>query len=62
MVKLRRASPGMYGKVIPFNGEMHFTAHFLHARWRLYHDKLLQLWVQTLNMGGALKEDWTVKN
>ena len=62
MVKLRRASPGMYSKVIPFNGEMHYTAHFLHAGWRLYYDKLLQWWVRTLNMDGALKEDWTVKN
>ena len=42
MVKLRRASPDLYGKVIPFNGEMHYAAHFLHAGWRLYYDKLLQ--------------------
>ena len=62
MVKLRRMDPDVYGKVIPFNGEMHFTAHFLHAGWRLYHDKLLQWWVETLNMGGALKGDWTVKH
>ena len=62
MVKLRRSDAQLYGKIVPFNGEMHFMIHFLHAGWRLYYDKLLCWWVATMQMSGALKEDWTVKN
>ena len=61
MVKLRRNMPLMYRHIIPFNGEMHFAAHFLHAGWRLYHAPLLQFFAERLEMK-YLKEDWTVKS
>ena len=50
MVKLRRNMPLMYRHIIPFNGEMHFAAHFLHAGWRLHHDPLLQFFAERLEI------------
>jgi hypothetical protein len=51
----------MYRHIIPFNGEMHFAAHFLHAAWRLYHGPLLSFFADRLQMK-YLKDDWTVKS
>ena len=61
MVKLRRNMPMMYRHIIPFNGEMHFAVHFLHAAWRLYHGPLLSFFADRLQMK-YLKEDWTPKS
>ena len=61
MVKLRRNMPMMYRHITPFNGGMHFAAHFLHAAWRLYHGPLLSFFADRLQMK-YLKEDWTVKS
>ena len=51
----------LYHKMIPFNGEMHFVAHFLHAGWRLYYGPFLNFFGERLGMK-YLKEDWTVKH
>ena len=61
MVKLRRNMPFTYKHIIPFNGEMHFAVHFLHAAWRLYYGPCLQFFAERLKME-YLKEDWTPKN
>ena len=61
MVKLRRNMPLMHRHIMPFNGEMHMTAHFLHAAWRLHYGPCLQFFAERLEMK-YLKEDWTVKS
>ena len=61
MMKLRKYFPQDYKWVVPFAGEMHLCAHFLHAGWRLYWSKLLQWAVNAMGMTQTLKEEWAVK-
>ena len=61
MMHLIKFQPVDYKHIVPFNGEMHFAAHFLHGLWRLYWNKLLHWAVGALKMQATLKEEWTVK-
>ena len=52
--------PLMHRHITPFNGEMHFAAHFLHAGWGLHHAPPPQLFAERLEMK-YLKGGWAVK-